>query len=142
MTILLALLAGFVMAAVFLTWARRKRPDHARRLYALGLLIAALIYVAFALAGHGSARWVALELIGVLLYGGAAWIGLRTAPLVLALGWAAHVGWDVLLHVRGDGAAYTPDWYPWFCVSFDLIVAGATLMRRGHESESASRSAA
>jgi hypothetical protein len=38
-----------------------------------------------------------------------------------------HVLWDVSLHLSGAGAMYTPDWYPWGCVSFDLVVAGAVL---------------
>ena len=52
---------------------------------------------------------------------------------MLAAGWAAHVAWDVLLHLSGAGAEYTPHWYPWLCVSFDLVMAGAVLAssRRG-----------
>jgi hypothetical protein len=26
------------------------------------------------------------------------------------------------------GAAYTPDWYPWGCVAFDLVVGGAVFV--------------
>ena len=68
-----------------------------------------------------------LEVLGVLLYGGLAWAGHRKSAALLALGWAVHVLWDVSFHLEGAGAAYTPDWYPWGCVSFDLIVAGAVL---------------
>ena len=97
------------------------------RIYAVGLLVTAILYVVLAAVGGASMGWLALEGIGVLIYGGAAWIGLGRSPRVLALGWAAHVLWDVLLHLNGPAALYTPDWYPWFCVSFDLIVAVAVL---------------
>jgi len=53
---------------------------------------------------------------------------LRRGAALVAAGWAGHVFWDVLLHL-GDapGAGYTPAAYPWLCLSFDLIVAGAIL---------------
>jgi hypothetical protein len=59
-----------------------------------------------------------------------AWLGRERRAALLAAGWAAHVPWDLLLHL-GDkpGAAYTPDWYPWMCVSFDLVIAGAIIGR-------------
>jgi hypothetical protein len=72
---------------------------------------------------HGSS----LEALGVLLYGAVAWVGFRKSAALLALGWAMHVVWDVALHLQGAGAEYTPDWYPWGCLSFDLVVAGAVL---------------
>ena len=71
--------------------------------------------------------WLALESLGVFSYGGAALAGLKLWPWLLAIGWTAHVGWDVLLHLNGAGAEYTPPWYPWLCVGFDLVLAGAVL---------------
>jgi hypothetical protein len=124
-----ALIAGAVLALALVRVAGTREPDAARRVYAVGLVVAARVYVAFA-AAHGSGgRWLALEGLGVLLYGAAAWVGLRRR-VALALGWAAHVGWDVLLHSAEPGAAYTPTWYPWLCVGFDLVVAAAVLAPR------------
>jgi hypothetical protein len=124
--VLIALVVGIALAFAFLVWTRRQ-PDAGRRVYTIGLTVTALIYVIFALAGRGSARSVALEALGVLLYGALAWVGFHKSAALLALGWAMHVVWDVALHLQGAGAAYTPDWYPWVCVSFDLMVAGAVL---------------
>ena len=123
---LIALVVGIVLAFAFLLWTR-KQPDGGRRLYTVGLIVTAIIYLVFALVGRPDARSLGLEALGVLLYGGAAWLGYRKSAALLALGWALHIVWDVALHLHGAGGAYTPDWYPWGCVSFDLIVAGAVL---------------
>ena len=123
---LIALLVGIVLAFGFLLWTRAQ-PDGGRLLYAVGLVVTALIYVAFAVIGGAGARSLGLEAVGMVLYCTAAWVGYRRSATLLALGWAMHVVWDVGLHVQGAGAAYTPGWYPWGCISFDLIVAGAVL---------------
>ena len=130
MTIVLPLLAGLVLALALVALARRMSPTRATRVYATGLVIAALIYVGLAVAGGAEARDLGMEAVGVLLYGGAAWFGLRYWPPAIALGWAAHVAWDVLLHLDGSGAGYTPDFYPWMCVSFDLVLAVALLAQK------------
>ena len=72
-------------------------------------MVAALVYVGFGAAGGAGARRLALEIFGVLLYGAAAWAGLRGRPWLLALAWAAHVGWDVLLHLSGAGRVALSD---------------------------------
>lgn len=133
MTPVIALLLGAVLALALVGLPRMLPPGRERRVYAVGLVITALIYVGFGVAGGAGVRWLALEIFSVFLYGAAAWVGLRGRPGLLAAGWAAHVAWDVLLHLSGTGAEYTPHWYPWLCVSFDLVVAGAVLasVRRG-----------
>jgi hypothetical protein len=122
--ITIALVVGIALAFGFLVWTRRQ-TDGGRRFYAIGLAVTALIYVVFPLVGGAGAQALGLEAVGVLLYGGAAWLGFRKSVTLLALGWAMHPVWDVALHLQGAGAEYTPGWYPWGCVSFDLMVAGA-----------------
>ncbi len=142
MITVIELVVGAVLAFAFLMWTRAQ-PDGGIRLYAIGLGVTALIYVAFAVIGGANARSLGLETVGVLLYGAAAWLGFRKSVALLALGWAMHPVWDVALHLAGTGAGYTPDWYPWGCVSFDLVVAGAVLATgalQRTESPSATRS--
>jgi hypothetical protein len=124
---MLALLTGIILSLVLVRLARSKGPKGERRVYAAGLVAAALLYSIFGLVGGASARWLAIESLGVIIYSAVAWGGLRGRPSLLALGWAAHVAWDVLLHLNGAGAEYTPAWYPWLCISFDLVIAGAVL---------------
>jgi hypothetical protein len=123
-----ALLAGAAVAVAFVIGVRSLGADRANFLYALGLIVTALLYVVFAATRGASGGWLALECIGVLLYGALAFAGFRGNAIALALGWAGHPVWDVLLHRSGSGAAYTPTWYPMACVGFDLVVAIAILV--------------
>jgi len=116
------LLLGLFLGVAFLAFART-RGGAERRVLALGLLVAAVIYVGFALIGAGPA-WLLVEMLGVAAYGVLAWLGLRRSPLWLAAGWALHPAWDVGLHLVGAGAAFAPEWYATACISFDLLVAG------------------
>jgi hypothetical protein len=124
------LIAGASLAVVLIRMARRRGPVGQLRIYAVGLLIAALIYVVFAALGGAPVRWLALETAGVVGFGVLAWIGVQRSAAFLAAGWAAHVLWDILLHLGiAAGARWTPMFYPWLCLSFDLVIAGAILLR-------------
>ena len=120
---LLPILIGAALGAAFIGLARTWRGGEVRML-AIGLVVAALAYLAFALPTRNS-RWVLIELGGVVVFGLLAWAG-RAAPVWLALGWTAHVAWDVGLHLdRAQPVVGT--WYPLLCVGFDLVIAGNLL---------------
>jgi hypothetical protein len=118
------ILAGALLGALFATAARRLGGDGELRVFALGLAVAALIYVGLALPG-AAGRWLVVETAGVAIFGGIAWLGLRR-PGWLALGWTAHVVWDVALHLE-RAQPVVGAWYPLACIGFDLIVAGYLL---------------
>jgi hypothetical protein len=122
---LFPVLAGAVLGALFALLAQSRRSPSDVRLLALGLVLAAVIYVALALS-RGDGRWLALEAIGLALFAGLAWLGLRVSLWWLALGWAANVGWDVGLHLDRTQPVVRA-WYPLACVGFDLVVAGFLL---------------
>ncbi len=122
----LQVLLGAIAAAPLLLWARGRRGED--RIFAQGLFVAALVYVGFALAGGAGLGALVTELIGVALFGAVAWLGLRRSALWLAAGWAAHVGWDLLLHPLA-GPAYAPAWYVRACLGFDLVVAAWIALR-------------
>jgi len=128
---LLEILVGIALAIVFVLLARIRggRGEHA--LLAVGLVVAALVYVVFAWVGQVEARWHLTEAVGLLVFGVLAWWGLRREPIWLAVGWALHVGWDLGLH-GGLGAAqpFVPASYPALCVGFDIFVAGYVLGRQ------------
>ena len=120
------LIVGTVLGAGLAVLASRRPAGPRMRLLAVGLGITALIYVLMAVVGGADAGWLAIEGAGLLPFGALAWLGRRNAPIWLALGWAAHVAWDVGLH-GGPGTEFVPPWYAPFCVGFDLIVAGYAL---------------
>lgn len=124
------LLLGAAACAAFVFAARRLAPRHELAIYAVGLVAAALIYVAFAAAGGVSGTWLAVEFAGLLAFSLAALTRLRRSPLLLASGWAAHALWDLPLHA-GASADFVPDWYRIVCAGFDFALAAyLTLLSR------------
>jgi hypothetical protein len=116
-----AVLIGVLGAMVLVLLARTVAPRREFLVYGVGLGITAVAYVAFALLHGAPAVRLGLELVGAVIYGSAAVLGTRRWPWLLALGWTAHVAWDLFLH-PASGPAYAPVWYPWFCVGFDLPI--------------------
>lgn len=115
----LAALIGLVLA-VGLIIAARRWALREERVYAAGLLVAALVYgAAAALREPGM---LPVEWLGVALFGAIAFVGLHRRT-VLAAGWVLHVGWDLAFPAHHTGAL-VPEWYPWICVGFDLAIAG------------------
>ena len=99
-----------------------------RSVLAIFLIMAAGSYQGFAimasdLLGAGPI-WAPVELVGGVVFGTMALLGLRGSPWWLAAGWAAHPIWDVVLHYFGPGASFAPENYVIGCLSFDLLIAG------------------
>jgi hypothetical protein len=122
---LLPILVGALLGGLFTLVAHRRGDAGERRLLSVALVVAALIYLGFALAA-ASGRWLAYEAAGLALFAGVAWLGLRVGPWWLVLGWILHVGWDVGLHLDRS-QPIVGAWYPLLCVGFDLVVAGFLL---------------
>lgn len=97
--------------------------------YCVGLILAAFIYVAFAMWG-GEQPWLMIEAVGVVIYGLAAVGGLLLSSWFVALGWLAHVLWDVGLHLGGTPEAFVPQWYPVACLTYDVIVGVYVIRQR------------
>jgi hypothetical protein len=122
MIIVFWILLGLVGAISFLALARiRPKPDS--QILAIGLVVAAFIYIAFAIGGGASQLWIIIEVAGFGIYSLFALLGLRYSNWWLMLGWMAHPLWDIGLHLVNQGAVFTPGWYAIACVSFDLVVA-------------------
>lgn len=120
----LVVLAGVALALPYVLYARNRR-----RVFGIGLVVASVVYVGFAVF-RGATSALLVELSGVVLFGLIAFAGVRYSSWVLALGWVMHAGWDLLLHPAGV-SSYAPWWYPAACLGFDLFVAGAVSTRGG-----------
>lgn len=119
--------AGVLLALVLAAWAGRRGPDRRRRVFAAGLVVAALVYL---VAGGLAARPadLVIELAGFLLFSVTAVLGLVAHAGWLAAGWILHAGWDGLRQVPGE--PLLPAWYAWLCLGFDLTAAAVVLRDR------------
>ena len=128
MIVLLWLFLGLAVGLGFVAFTRKYGEEVERRLLALCLMGAALVYVLLAVAAYDSG-WMAIELIGLLIFSALAQLGYKRSPLWLAAGWAAHPLWDALLHLSGVGANVAPSIYVFMCIGFDVAVAGYIVMK-------------
>ena len=119
---------GAVLGSLLVWFARTRGRGGERRVLANGLVVAALIYVAFVLTDGPT--WILLEAAGVAVFAPFAAAALLGSSLWLAAGWTLHVVWDVFVHLL-TGSVVVPRWYPSTCISFDLLVAGYVLCRFG-----------
>ena len=130
------LLLGALACAAFIFAVRRLAPRAEFQIYAAGLVIAALVYVVSAVAGGAPGGWLAVEFAGLVAFTLFALPGLKRSALPLALGWAAHALWDLLLHADavthagGADVHIVPDWYRLVCAGFDFALAAYLAARR------------
>ena len=118
---LLEIILGILLAAisVFLTAKIFPNKDHAY--WRIGLIIAALIYVGFAIFGQAWEH-LPMEIGGLLIYSLFAFLSKKYALYWLSLGWIFHIGWDLFLPVHSH-ATFIPGWYPGICLGFDIVIA-------------------
>lgn len=128
MPISLWIFIGVVFGIAFSTIARKQKQGE-QTLFAIGLLVSALVYPLWGFAGHVTVSWLATEILGVGIYGVFALLGIRYSLWWLALGWAIHPAWDAGLHLLNGAKSFVPIWYVVFCIGFDLVVAASILER-------------
>lgn len=119
---LLEILFGGLAAALATWYSSSYSLARITKMWAIGLLIVALIYLGFAGYQQMDAPHLLLEIIGIIVYGSFAFLSLRYGVLWLATGWILHVAWDALVHPYW-AAPCAPSWYPGACLGFDLVVA-------------------
>ena len=110
---------GLAVVAVLLL------TDYTRR-FANGLVFAAVFYLVYGVfrGAYAKRSWLIAEVAGVLVFGAATVVAIlvqdRTAQIVLAVGWLAHMVWDAVHH-RAD--AVVPRWWAEQCAVVDGLVA-------------------
>ena len=119
---------GFVAALPLLVFAHRLKRRTMTRLMGRSLIAAAIIYIGFA-ALWGDAEWLAIETLGVVIYGFFYWLAIKHSDLWIGVGWLLHPVWDVALHLLGPGSHVAPAWYAVACLSFDFVVAAYIFKR-------------
>jgi len=119
---------GALIALGFAALTRSLSRHHESMLYALGLILAALIYLGHSLSRGVGWRAIGIEGAATLFFTGLGLAGWRRSAFMLALGWALHGGWDLWAHANLAGNLM-PYWYRWSCAGFDLVVAGYVMGR-------------
>lgn len=124
------LLLGGLLGAVYV-WFAITRTANSQRIFAVGLMVAALIYVGLALLNPAARPYLPLELVGFGIYTVAAILSWRGSRWWLVAGWGLHPVWDLLVHYAATTGAevVVPYWYAVACLSFDIIVAFAIAQR-------------
>ncbi|WP_206602933.1 DUF6010 family protein [Leptolyngbya ohadii] len=120
--VVFSLALGLLGAAVYITICRIKSEIESQIL-AVGLVIAALLYLGFAVFGTANSAWIFVEAAGIGIYSLFAMWGLYYSRWWLMVGWLLHPVWDLWLHFFEQGASFTPAWYALGCMSFDLLIA-------------------
>jgi hypothetical protein len=120
------LLIGVAFGVGFATVTKKQKRAE-QTVLAASLVVTALIYLVFGLAGGASLSWLKAEALGLGIYGIFALLGLRYSLWWLALGWAIHPAWDAGLHLLSRAAEFVPREYAIACIGFDLVVAASIL---------------
>lgn len=123
------ILVGILAAAGFIFIARKRGVRGEIRLYAAGLIIAALIYVGFSVFSP-TVSWKLFEMLGIFIYLPFAYLGVKRSVAWLGAGWVLHGVWDAGFHLS-ETAVFVPGWYPLACLGFDLFLGGYLLFWRG-----------
>lgn len=122
MEVIFWLAVGVIASAVLLKCVHHKSSEFRLKILGYALIIAALIYVLFAILASNLA-WIGIESLGVLLYGAFYILSKSRSSYLLAVGWLLHPVWDVGFHLVGSGSNVAPEWYVIMCISFDITVA-------------------
>ncbi|OUS04697.1 hypothetical protein A9Q90_07290 [Gammaproteobacteria bacterium 54_18_T64] len=122
------LILGLIAVFPLLWLANKLSFNGMQQVLGLSLVVAAALYIGFAFMG-GSASWLAVEIIGLPIYGTFYYLSCKYTGVWLSVGWLLHPLWDVLLHLNVTGGHGVPAWYPLACVSFDVTVAIYILYR-------------
>lgn len=118
---IVSIIIGIVIAIICVFLVHKIFPNKDHAFWRVGLVIAALIYVVFALIGQNT-NYLPIEVGGVLLYGLFAFLSKKHSLYWLAVGWFLHIGWDVFLHI-GSSTSFVPLGYAESCLGFDIIIA-------------------
>lgn len=123
--------AAGIAASVTALFSFAPLPHQAKvDLTAWSVLLAAVIYLAWGAARGELAHrwWLAAQTAAVLAFGALAVIAAALDPdaarYLLAAGWLAHAGWDVVHHRVGR---VVPRWYAEWCFVLDVVFAAALL---------------
>jgi hypothetical protein len=126
-----ALLVGALLAFSVGLWASGVGLDRDRAFYPVVTIVIASYYALFAVMGASTHALVLESLVCAVFLAGAA-IGFRWSLWVVVVALAAHGIFD-FIHAAVISNPGVPDWWPEFCLSYDVMAAAylAWLLKTG-----------
>jgi hypothetical protein len=115
-------LVGLVLSLSVACLAAVVGFDRDRSFYPTLLIVIASYYVLFGVMG-ASGRTLAIEIAAASVFLGLAIIGFKTNSWLVAGAIAAHGAFDFVHHWIIDDPG-VPRWWPGFCLTFDVVLAG------------------
>ncbi len=112
---------GVAVAFAVAVLGRSAGLDRDRAFYSTVLIVTASYYVLFAVLG-GSMHAVAVESIGLAVFTACAVVGFRTSMWLVVAGLMAHGVFDIV-HARTVSNPGMPEYWPAFCLAFDVAAA-------------------
>lgn len=130
----MALLVGFVLALAVGVFARIVGLDRDRAFYPTVMIVIASLYGLFAVMGS-SMHALVLESMVAGAFVAAAISGFKWSQWTVVIALAGHGLFD-LVHGGLIANPGVPDWWPQFCISYDVTAAGylAWLLKSGRVS--------
>lgn len=120
-------IAGLLLAlATILLW--RRFPDLEIRLAAALLVCAALFYPFVGVLLDVPLASMPIALAGVFVFLALGWLGYRWSVWCLAVGWAFHGLWDLVIPLM-ESVDHMPHWYAGLCLGFDIAIAAYFSLR-------------
>jgi hypothetical protein len=113
---------GIALALIVAVFARVTGLDRDRAFYATVAIVVASYYLLFAAMG-GSERTLVVEAIVMIAFVAVAVVGFKFNLWLVAAALAGHGVLDVL-HGRVVTNPGVPEWWPAFCMTFDIGAAG------------------
>lgn len=117
----MALMVGVALAVSVGLFATASGLDRDRAFYPVVTIVVAHYYALFAVMGAATHALV-LESLGFALFVAAAVAGFRRSLWIVVVALASHGVFD-LTHAAFISNPGVPDWWPAFCLAFDVTAA-------------------
>lgn len=117
-------IVGVVLGLIVGGFGSASGFDRDRAFYPTALIVIASYYSLFALMGAFQYSTLVIEIAGGLVFAAIALISFKTTMWLAVVGIAGHTVFDFFIHHELVTNPGMPVWWPGFCGTIDLVIAG------------------